>query len=96
MNADFTPYPDPPSIDEIERVLAQKKGSQSEPYMLFIGPGAKKNSVSFYMTYNGEVFVLQKRTNPANNCIVLQCHMARTHKCKEWLTWTYATYYMGY
>ena len=96
MNSDYTPYPDPPSIDEIERVLEQKKGSQFEPHLCYIGPGAKKDSVSFYVTYSGEVFVLQKRTNPADNCIVLQCHMARKHKCKVWLTETYATYYMGY
>ena len=115
MKPETTPYPDPPSVDDLEKILANKYGSHSEPFLVYIGPGSKTKSVSYYVTYDGQLFVrdkrtataslhpgcpwrkrfryravplsllfvMQKRTNPADNSIVLQCAMAR-HKCKEY------------
>ena len=61
MNPEIIPYPDPPSLDDLNRILENSYGLHSEPFLVYIGPGSKAKSVSYYITYGGQLFARDKR-----------------------------------
>ena len=61
MNPEIIPYPDPPSLDDLNRILENSYGLHSEPFLVYIGPGSKTKSVSYYITYDGQLFARDKR-----------------------------------
>ena len=61
MNLDI-PYPLPPSLEDIEKILENNYGSCAEPFIIYIGPGNRTKSVSYFVTFEGQLFVRDTRT----------------------------------
>ena len=58
------PYPPPPSLADIEKFLENNYGSSVEPFLIYIGPGNRNKSVSYFVTFDGQLFVRDTRTVP--------------------------------
>ena len=61
MNLEI-PYPPPPSLADIEKILENNYGSSIEPFLIYIGPGNRNKSVSYFVTFGGQLFVRDTRT----------------------------------
>lgn len=63
MNLEI-PYPVPPALADIEKILENNYGSSAEPFLIYIGPGNRNKSVSYFITYEGQLFVRDTWTAP--------------------------------
>ena len=75
-------FQDPPSTDEFRKLVQDREGSFEKPYLLHVGPGARKNSLNFWYLSAGCLHKGTIRTTPKDGCYVIQCVNNRRTKCK--------------